>query len=548
MPLVALLPVILIPLIAMAANSPAITVTGTLQPGGSITVTATNLERREWAEVRLDGQPTAWLATTKTDRQGTMQVSGVIPPTTAAGTHTVEVWMKRQGRASRVEGAPVARATITIGAVARATAVPTAVPAQTPAAGPATPVPATPAPVVQPTVAPTRSPATPPPATPAPTPRPTTAPTPAPLPPQPAPAVTGAIGYGAATVGGAGGRTIAVTTLADSGTGSLRAALEADGPRVIVFSVGGTITLRDSLKIDSPYVTIAGETAPSPVVIRGGGTLIVTHDVVVRHLRFRPGDAVANPAEVDALTINGMSGTVYNVIVDHTSMIWGPDIGGLAVLGDVRNVTVSNSIMGEGLYLSRHPEATAAEGGHSHAANLTQLDGGSAWPRRISMVGNLFTTADSRVPRLQGAECVDLVNNVIYNWGTRSAHGNPRSLNLVNNYYRFGPESRTTDIWDIQTSAVAPNPFGAVVYSAGNRADGFVPTQANGGSAAAGSARCGGLSVGAASADVAYASVLAAAGATLPSRDAVDARIISNVKGRTGTFFNGAGAPAPNPY
>jgi pectate lyase len=441
----------------------------------------------------------------------------------------------------------VVTTTITIGAAARATAVPTVVPAKTPA--PAPPVPATPAPVVQP-VAPTPVPVTPAPGTPAPTARPTTAPTatPTPAPAQPAPAVTGAIGYGAATVGGAGGRTIAVTTLADSGAGSLRAALDADGPRVIVFSVGGTITLRDSLKIDSPYVTIAGETAPSPVVIRGGGTLIVTHDVVVRHLRFRPGDDVANPADVDALTINGMGGSVYNVIVDHTSMIWGPDIGGLALLGDVRNVTISNSIMGEGLYLSRHPEATAAEGGHSHAANLTQLDGGSAWPRRITMVGNLFTTADSRVPRLQGAECVDMVNNVIYNWGTRSAHGNPRSLNLVNNYYRFGPESRTTDIWDLQTSAVVPNPFGAVVYSAGNRADGFAPTQANGGSAAAGSVRCGGLSVGAASADVAYSSVLSTVGATLPIRDAVDGRIVSNVKGRTGTFFNGSGAPAPNPY
>jgi hypothetical protein len=546
-PVVGILPVILIPLLVMAANSPAMSVSGTLQPGGTITVTATNLDRREWAEVRLDGQPTAWLAATKTDRQGMLQVTGVIPATTAGGTHTLEVWMKRQGRASRVHDAPAVAITVTIGAAARATAVPTPVPVQTPGAAPATPPPATPASVVQPTVVPTPTPATPPPATPAATPRPTVAPTPAPVLP-PAPAVTGAIGYGSATVGGAGGRTIAVTTLADSGTGSLRAALEADGPRVIVFSVGGTIWLRDSLKIDSPYVTIAGETAPSPVVVRGGGTLIVTHDVVVRHLRFRPGDAVANPAEVDALTINGMSGAVYNVVVDHTSMIWGPDIGGLAVLGDVRNVTVSNSIMGEGLYLSRHPEATASEGGHSHAANLTQLDGGSAWPRRITMVGNLFTTADSRVPRLQGAECVDMVNNVIYNWGTRSAHGNPRSLNLVNNYYRFGPESVTTDIWDIQTSAVTPSPFGAVVYSAGNRADGFAPTQANGGSAAAGSARCGGLSVGAASADVAYASVLGTAGATLPSRDAVDGRIISNVKGRTGGFFNGAGAPAPNPY
>ena len=366
--------------------------------------------------------------------------------------------------------------------------------------------------------------------------------------PPPAVVAGGGAGYGAGTVGGARGRTIAVTNLSDGGPGSLRAALEAQGPRIVVFKVGGTISLGSDLKISDPFVTVAGETAPAPVVVRGAGALIRTHDVVVRHLRFRPGDQVSSPADVDALTINGMSGGVYNVVIDHVSMVWGPDIGGLAILGDVRGVTVSKSIMGEGLYLSRHPEGSTAEGGHSHAANITQLDGGSAWPRNITMVGNLFTTADTRIPRLQGPECVDLVNNVIYNWGKHAAHGNARSVNLVNNYYRSGPESATTNIWDLQTSVVASNPFSSSVYSAGNRADGFTATQGGAASIYASAVRCGGLSIAAATADAAYGSVLANAGATLPARDAVDARIISNVKNRTGTFFNGAGQSAPNPY
>ena len=550
-PMVGLLPLILIPLLVLAANAPSVTVSGTLRTGGQMTITASHLQSREWVEVRWDGQPAAWLPPKKTDRQGSVQLSAVIPAETTPGSHTVEIWMKQHGRASRAAAAPVASTSVQI------VAAPLATPVATPTlAGTPTPAQGTPVPAVQPTAAPTIAPAatpvpaTPVPATPVPTvrPTPTTAPTPVPAPPDEAPAAGTAIGYGSGSVGGTGGRVISVTTLADSGAGSLRAALEADGPRIVVFAVGGTISLGDSLRVSDPFVTIAGETAPSPVVIRGGGTLILTHDVVIRHLRFRPGDGVSNPAEVDALTINGMSGGVYNVVIDHVSMVWGPDIGGLAVLGDVRNVTISNSIMGEGLYLSRHPEGTNAEGGHSHAANLTQLDTGTAWPRNITMVGNLFTTADTRVPRLQGAECVDLVNNVIYNWGLRSAHGNPRSLNLVNNYYRSGPESRTTDIWDLQTSAVVPNPFGAVVYAAGNRADGFVATLPGGGSVFASSTRCGGLSVAAATADTAYLAVLSTVGATLPTRDAVDARIIGNVQARTGSFFNGAGQQAPNPY
>jgi pectate lyase len=545
-PLAALLPLILLPLISVAAGGPSLAVNGTLAPGGTLTITGSDFAKREYVELSWNGQPVPWLPTVKTGRDGSLQASAVVPLDPVSGTYTLDARMKQNGKQSRAHDQIVTRVAVSISAPAAA--VPAA------SGPPPTPALVTPAPTVKPTPAPaTPAPATPAPATPAPaTPAPAT-PVPAtPVPTtEPAPPVvspTRGVGYGAASVGGAGGRTIEVTNLSDGGAGSLRAAVEAQGPRVVVFKVGGTISLSSDLKISDPFVTVAGETAPSPVVIRGGGTLIRTHDVIVRHLRFRPGDQVGSPGDVDALTINGMSGGVYNVVIDHVSMVWGPDIGGLAVLGDVRGITISNSIMGEGLYLSRHPEGTTAQGGHSHAANITQLDGGSAWPRNLTMVGNLFTTSDTRIPRLQGPECVDLVNNVIYNWGKHAAHGNARSVNLVNNYYRSGPESTSTNIWNLQTSVVASNPFSSSVYSAGNRADGFTATQGGTASIYASSVRCGGLSVAATTADVAYGSVLANAGATLPARDAVDARIIANVKNRTGTFFNGSGQPAPTPY
>ena len=175
---------------------------------------------------------------------------------------------------------------------------------------------------------------------------------------------------------------MAVTTLADDGPGSLRAALEASGPRIVVFRVGGTITLRSTINVNDPYVTVAGETAPAPgISVRNGGLFVATSEVILRHIRLRPGDQVDDPSDVDALTINGANRPVANVVVDHVTMIWGPDIGGLAVLGDVRNLTVQNSIMGEGLYLSAHGEATAGEGGHSHAANITQLEPNLPAPR-----------------------------------------------------------------------------------------------------------------------------------------------------------------------
>ena len=339
-----------------------------------------------------------------------------------------------------------------------------------------------------------------------------------------------------------------VTNLNDSGPGSLRAAAQASGPRIVRFQVAGTITVGSPITVNHPYLTIDGSSAPGPVVVRGEALMIKAHDVIVRQLRFRPGDAITlRPADTDAVTINGVKQEVYNVVLDHLTMVWGPDIGGLAVLGNVHDVTVQSSIMGEGLYLSRHPEGVASGDGHSMAANITQMDAGLLWARRLTFYQNLFTTSYNRMPRFQGSECVDVVNNVIYDWGARSAHGNPRALNLVNNWYRKGPQSVGTLVWSEDSSGVAPNLFANSVYETGNVTDGFAYVRGSG-TVYAGSPRCGGMSVSAASAQDAYQAVLAGAGATLPVRDAVDQRIIANVINRSGSFFNGVGNANPNPY
>ena len=363
-------------------------------------------------------------------------------------------------------------------------------------------------------------------------------------------AARGVVGYGRQTVGGKGGTRRSVRNLRDHGRGSLRAALEAPGRRVVVVRVAGTIRLDSPIRINNPYLTVRGGDAAAPgITVRGDAIVVQTHDVILRHLRLRPGDRTENPSETDALTINGSgSRRVYNVVVDHVSMVWGPDIGGLAILGDVSDVTIQNSIMGEGLYLSRHPEGTRAHGGHSTAANIAQVGRREPPPRRLTFWRNLFTTSDERMPRLQGASCVDVVNNVIYNWGSKAAAGNPRSLNLVRNWFRRGPRTERLSIWHSQTSSVADRLFENSVYQRGNVADGFRFARGGARKVFIGIPRCGGLSVHAESAFDARESVLRNAGATLPARDSVDRRVIRTLKNREGRYFNGVGHRSPNPY
>jgi len=234
------------------------------------------------------------------------------------------------------------------------------------------------------------------------------------------------------------------------------------------------------------------------------------------------------------VTLNGLQQDVHNIVLDHLTMIWGPDIGGLAVLGDVHDVTVQYSIMGDGLYLSRHPEGTVADGGHSMGTSIFQLYPDVHWAERLTFHHNLFTTSDQRMPVVQGAECVDFVNNVIYNWGNKPLHGNPRAMNAVNNWFRTGPETHTDLVYEWQHHPANPNPYANSVFLDNNVADGFKYAISAPDSVLRGSPACGGLSVNAQSPQAGYDTVIAAAGATQPFRDNVDDRIIADVLNRNG--------------
>src|SRR4051812_40601685 len=247
------------------------------------------------------------------------------------------------------------------------------------------------------------------------------------------PAPERAEGFGAETPGGRGGRRLAVTTLADAGAGSFRAAVETPGARTIEFRVAGLITLDSPLVIREPFVTIDGSTAPgNGVCIRGDEVTVRTHDVIVRHMRFRPGDI--SKREVDALNVAGDS---HHVLIDHVSASWAVDEV-LSASGAIHDVTIQWSIVAEGLNHSVH-----AKGAHGYGS-LVRASGG------VTLHHNLWAHNDSRNPRLgdnYGAPpfpTFDVRNNVIYDYGAIASGmtGDRLSANYVGNYIRPGPSSR----------------------------------------------------------------------------------------------------------
>jgi pectate lyase len=258
-------------------------------------------------------------------------------------------------------------------------------------------------------------------------------------------AFPGAEGFGTDTPGGRDGAVCAVTSLADSGAGTLRSCVERSGPRYVVFKTGGTITLRSRINVTNPYVTIAGQTAPGggitlrmdPSAGTDQGTLqIATHDVVVRYLRFRPGDGGAADDSNDAITI--YKGGVRNVVVDHSSFSWAVDENVNTYDGST-DITVSNSIIAEGLSNAGHPDGEHSKG---------MLSGGVD-AHNVSIHHNLFVSNVDRNPQISGVSVADVRNNVVYNYGDgsgsgvtliSSSKGEPR-VNWVGNYYRPGPNS-----------------------------------------------------------------------------------------------------------
>ena len=254
-------------------------------------------------------------------------------------------------------------------------------------------------------------------------------------------------GFGAAAQGGAGGRTITVTTLADSGPGSLRETLTTAGPRTVHFGVEGTIELLSRIRVTHGQVTVDGATAPGQgVTLLGHGLQFVgdCDDIVIRHLRIR---VLTGGAEGDCVLFWGVDGgTVERVLVDHCSLMWATDEV-VNTWGQVRDLTCQWSII--------------AEGQLPHAMGWLSGVGSD----RVTIHHCLLAHNADRVPKVEGGR-YDLINNVIYNWSNNNATklGSGARANLVGNTYVAGPDSAPAEGCVFVDDA----PQGTRVYLEGN--------------------------------------------------------------------------------
>jgi len=243
-------------------------------------------------------------------------------------------------------------------------------------------------------------------------------------------------GFGANAVGGRGGRVLEVTNLDDSGSGSLRSCMEASGPRIVVFRVSGTITLKSAIRVSTPYLTVAGQTSPGGVQIKGTGEpdgdwgvwcVNGAHDIILRHLRVRMGGNMKHDAGNNILFYGTAEPGVHDVIVDHCSVSWGSDTQ-LDWYGSyLDRATFQWNVIGE-CFMGQHI-------------------GGNRAPKNITLHHNLYANLGSRTPLMQHADVFDFRNNVIYNWSGNNASvfgqfalNSSAFGNVINNLWLAGPE------------------------------------------------------------------------------------------------------------
>lgn len=358
-------------------------------------------------------------------------------------------------------------------------------------------------------------------------------------------AFPGAQGFGAGTPGGRGGRVLRVTTLRDHGKGSLRAALTARGRRTVVFRVSGTIRLRTPIEIRTPYVTVAGQTAPGGgITLRahrcnGDGTLAIhSHDVVIRYLRLRPGPhpCAGKGESSDALSI--YKEDAHHVVVDHSSISWAVDEN-LGIWDDAHHVTLSWNIISEGLSHSTH-----AEGEHSKGAHLS-----GDRTRKISFHHNLLAHNNDRNPQPTNPGVADIRNNIVYNYGknaalTSNSHGKPH-FNFVGNYFIPGRDTdrseRELDVYGDRRTGWAFHVRGNLGPHRRNNALSNRRTVSREGRHAMRGRPFRAAKVTTTGATKARRQVLAGAGATVQHRDRVDRRIVRSVRRGTGRIIDRPG-------
>lgn len=358
------------------------------------------------------------------------------------------------------------------------------------------------------------------------------------------PAFPGAWGGGMYSFGGRCGKVIVVSNLNDSGPGSFREAVEQAGPRIVVFNVAGVIRLKAPVSIRAPYITLAGNTAPGDGICISGNTVqLDTHDVVVRHMRFRRGKTEAADRD-DSFGGN----PIGNIMIDHVSASWSldenismyrhmyrPPGGDKDLKLPTVNVTIQNSISSESLNIYHHAFGSTIGGLNS------------------TFHHNLWACNTGRNPSVGMYGDFTFVNNVLFNWRHRTVDGGDHKsyFNIINNYYKPGPGTPKTDIAhrllkpESERSRTVVDNFGKA-YVNGNITEGNERvTKDNWDGGVQPDSRGPRLEVLAKirtnspfphaplqiqPAHEAYETVLANAGAILPRRDAVDERIIKQVR------------------
>ena len=353
-----------------------------------------------------------------------------------------------------------------------------------------------------------------------------------------------AVGYGSTTQGGRGGAVVIVTNLNDDGPGSLRWALEdVKGPRTVVFEVSGAIALKSQILIQDPFVTIAGQSAPGDgITIEGARIRVKADEVIVRGLHFRPGDGDGgqDAGDRDGLFIGTTDFEINNVVVDHNTFTWAIDEN-LTVNGHVRDISISNNIIAQGLSNSIHPK-----GEHSKGLLISNWEGAADWASNISIVGNLFAGNQQRNPEVRAGQNVEIVNNFIYDYGLGRAaiavgggSGGTlaTSVYIIGNVMMAGPDTSNA----VAPIAVSAMGAGSSIYIADNLwqsrgQSGLVDQSGTAFAWDAGGLRyvttqAGGSGLNVLNATDVVAAVLANAGASPTDRDAIDSAIIELVRG-----------------
>ena len=367
------------------------------------------------------------------------------------------------------------------------------------------------------------------------------------------PAFPGAEGGGMYSFGGRGGKVITVTNLNDRGPGSFREACETGGARIIVFNVSGIIKLESPIIVRAPYVTIAGQTAPGDgVCIAGESFWVNTHDVVVRHMRFRRGETKVWHRD-DSFGGN----PIGNIMIDHCSCTWGLD----------ENISFYRHMYdpSEGQYESKDLKLPTVNVTIQNTISAKALDtynhafGSTLGGENCAFMRNLWASNSGRNPSVGWNGVFNFVNNVVFNWVHRSSDGGDYTamFNMINNYYKPGPATpKDTPVGhrilkpEAGRSKLDHKVYGRV-YADGNIMEGYPAiTEDNwaGGIQIETQPNTDGYTenmrsnrpfempyIRITSAHDAYDFVLKNAGANIPCRDIVDERIVEEV--RTGVPY-----------